>query len=162
MDRETEKLFHFPGPVMAGLIDHLLKIPFQMLKTFHVGEHKSLMVIDSIVIMHDGGCGRKAGKDIVFKDSGKIFFHMSIVESDMLISVETETGARGIDKNDGIIPVNQIGEDAGGADIFDKGCELAGEAFLKFAQISLTDTESLGSQTGQKALSPVNADRTEV
>ena len=121
----------FPGG--SGPINHFLEITFQMLQTFHVSKFKSVMVIDGIMIMHNGGCRRKSRKDVILKDSSKILFHVCTVEGEAFVAIKTKTSTGCIDEHDCVIPEKLVGSDAGSTDLLNKGSEFAGETLLKLA-----------------------------
>ena len=143
MDHGLKEFFYFPGPSMPRLVSYFLKITFQMLQAFYVVEFKSVMVIDGVVIMHDGGGRRKGWKDVIFHNTRKVLFHVSTVECEVFIAIKAKAGARCMDEYYRVIPIEPVRCNAGSTDFLDKGGEFAGEAFLKFAQIAIADSQCI-------------------
>ena len=126
-------------PGMSGNIDYSLEIPFEMLQAFNVSEYEAFVVVDRIVIMHHSCRRRKGRKDVIVKDTVKIFLQMCTVKGNGLIAIEAETSSGSIDKYDCIIPVEQGGSNAGGINFSNKVIQHFRIPFLKLCKISFTD-----------------------
>ena len=135
---------------MTGIVRILLAVPLEMLVALDILKAELLVVVDSVVVVHDFDVFSQNAKNIVCLKALHVFVLMSSVIGNVLVTIETEACSLLKDEDDSIIPVNQASADENALKLHTELAKSLGCARLELRDISLSRSKSATGNPGKE------------